>query len=144
LGRSTQAQAAIKSAGLETEIWAYDHNTDQPEYPQQVIDASNGTVSTVAWHCYTDNPWPPLTAFHNANPRVKQYMTECWLHLATGEGFFELPGFVSGPIQNFASGAMAWTLGACLLNAHKVPMLHFLSSHRIESVACKALGARRS
>jgi len=47
----------------------------------------------------------------DAHPGVKQYMTECWTHLNTGENFFDLPGFMSGPVQNFASGSMAWTLG---------------------------------
>ena len=41
--------AAIRAAGLATEIWAYDHNTDHPEYPQTVLDRSNGTVNSVAW-----------------------------------------------------------------------------------------------
>ena len=103
-------QAAMQKAGLKTEIWAYDHNTDMPDYPQYVLD-KNPAVTTVAWHCYTANPWPPLAAFHSKNPSVKMYMTECWTHLGTGEGFFDLPSFVQGPVQNYASGAMAWTLG---------------------------------
>jgi glucosylceramidase len=36
-------------------------------------------VSTVAWHCYAqNNNWSVLTDFHNTNPDVQQYMTECW------------------------------------------------------------------
>ena len=27
---------AIKAAGFSTAIWAYDHNTDNPDYPQCV------------------------------------------------------------------------------------------------------------
>jgi glucosylceramidase len=104
-------QAAIKAAGLSTKIWAYDHNTDKPEFPQYVIDHTS--VDTVAWHCYSssDKRWDPLTTFHYRNPNVKQYMTECWTHLSTGEGFFDLPTFIQSPIQQYASGSMAWTLG---------------------------------
>lgn len=52
-----------------------------------------------------------MTDFHDSHPGVKQYMTECWLHLDSGENFFDLPGFMTGPLQNYASGALAWTLG---------------------------------
>jgi len=52
-----------------------------------------------------------MTDFHDAHPHVKQYMTECWTHLDSGESFFDLPGFMTSPLQNYASGALAWTLG---------------------------------
>lgn len=51
--------AAIRAAGLATEIWAYDHNTDHPEYPQAVLDGSNGTVRSVAWYVRA-HLWPGL------------------------------------------------------------------------------------
>ena len=101
---------AIAQAGLSTELWAYDHNTDVPEYPQYVLDNAGEYVDTVAWHCYGGG-WTPMATFRDANPGVKQYMTECWLHLDSGEGFFDLPGFMTGPLQNGCSGSLAWTLG---------------------------------
>eukprot|EP00729_Bicosta_minor_P007856 gene7856-32473_t len=104
---------AIKKAGLATKIWAYDHNTDRPEYPQYILDNTN--VTDVAWHCYAPGKpkdvWAPLSTFARKNPGVKQYMTECWLHLDTGESFFDLPTFIGMPLQEGASGSMAWTLG---------------------------------
>ncbi|GMH50535.1 hypothetical protein TrLO_g14006 [Triparma laevis f. longispina] len=51
-----------------------------------------------------------LFAFQKANPGVKQYMTECWLHDQSGEQFFDLPQFIMRPIQYGASGSLAWTL----------------------------------
>lgn len=70
---------ALKNASLATQIWAYDHNTDVPSYPQQVLDGAGAFVKTVAWHCYaTNNDWGVLTNFSKANPGVRQYMTECW------------------------------------------------------------------
>lgn len=102
---------ALKAAKLSTEIWAYDHNTDQPAYPSQVLQQAGDFVDTVAWHCYVDKiNWTDLAVFRENHPGVKQYMTECWLHLQD-EGFFELPDFVTGPMQNYANGALAWTLG---------------------------------
>merc|ERR1719478_662281 len=63
---------AISDAGLQTEIWAYDHNTDRPEYPDYVIKNSP-QVNSVAWHCYGGG-FEPMTDFHDAHPHVKQYM----------------------------------------------------------------------
>lgn len=105
----------LDKAGLaSTHIWAFDHNTNVPEYPQFVLDnTATDAVAAVAWHCYAPGGanWTALSAFHAKNPECPQFMTECWLHLATGEGFFDLPNFVIGPMQNYASGAIAWILG---------------------------------
>ena len=40
----------ISNRGLSTKIWGYDHNTDNLDYPQQVLDSCDD-VSTIAWHC---------------------------------------------------------------------------------------------
>ncbi|CAK4032391.1 Glycoside hydrolase, family 30 [Lecanosticta acicola] len=101
---------ALKNAKLGTAIWAYDHNTDQPSYPQTVINNGGGYVNTVAWHCYA-NPlnWTVLNNFHNTNPNVTQYMSECYTSPDTPWDW--VANFTMGPLQNWASGAMAWTLG---------------------------------
>ena len=118
---------ALADAGLSTQVWAYDHNTgmfytisisnytdtfytDQPDYPQTVLDGAGQYVNTVAWHCYApNNDWGVLTNFHNTNPSVTQYMTECWTSPETG--WSQAADFTMGPLQNWASGAIAWTLG---------------------------------
>lgn len=108
-------RAALDTAGLSaTALWAYDHNTDVPDYPQYVLDQSSpGSVEAVAWHCYASGgaDWNVLSTFQAVNPSVDQYMTECWLHLDSGEAFFDLPGFTIGPLQNYARGVIAWVLG---------------------------------
>jgi len=108
---SNMTAEAIRDAKLGTEIWAYDHNTDHPEYPQYVLDNAPA-VTNVAWHCYAsgDGGFKTLESFASTNPTAKQYMTECWLHSLDSEGFFDLPQFIMRPIQCGASGAMAWTL----------------------------------
>ncbi|KAJ5220222.1 Endo-1-6-beta-D-glucanase neg1 [Penicillium chermesinum] len=100
---------ALSNAGLSTGIWAYDHNTDNSDYPQTVINDAGQYVDSVAWHCYA-NPvnWTVLTSFHNENPSVNQYMTECW----TPKGSWnQAADFTMGPLQNWAQGVIAWTLG---------------------------------
>lgn len=118
---------ALSSAGLSTGIWAYDHNTgtlntltrsslskdpiDVPSYPQTVLNGAGQYVKSVAWHCYATNvDWTVLTQFHNTNPAVTQYMTECWTP-KTGS-WHQAADFTMGPLQNWASGVTAWTLGA--------------------------------
>ena len=102
---------ALSAANLNTQIWAYDHNTDVPSYPQTVISGASQYVNTVAWHCYANpNDWGVLTDFHNNNTGVTQYMTECWTSSQTG--WNQAADFTLGPLQNWASGAIAWTLGS--------------------------------
>ncbi|PWY76025.1 glucan endo-1,6-glucosidase BGN16.3 [Aspergillus sclerotioniger CBS 115572] len=101
---------ALANAGLSTEIWAYDHNTDVTSYPQTVLNGASQYVDTVAWHCYATNvDWTVLSQFYSSNPGVKQYMTECWTP-ASGS-WHQAADFTMGPLQNYASGVMAWTLG---------------------------------
>lgn len=71
---------ALRNAGFSTKIWAYDHNTDHPEYATAVVNGANSYIDGAAWHCYANNlDWSVLTNFHNAYPGKHQYMTECWV-----------------------------------------------------------------
>ncbi|KAJ5594052.1 Endo-1-6-beta-D-glucanase neg1 [Penicillium hispanicum] len=101
---------ALRDAGLNTGIWAYDHNTDNTDYPQTVIDNAGKYVDSVAWHCYATNvDWTVLSHFHSSNPSITQYMTECWTP-STGS-WHQAADFTMGPLQNWAAGVAAWTLG---------------------------------
>jgi len=78
-----------------------------------VLDDAGNYTNTVAWHCYaTNNNWGVLTAFHKSNPKVMQYMTECWLSPLTS--WYSSIYFIMGPLQNWAAGAMGWTLGTTI------------------------------
>ncbi|PYI24016.1 putative beta-1,6-glucanase [Aspergillus japonicus CBS 114.51] len=102
---------ALAQAGLDTKVWAYDHNTDVPSYPQTILSSGASTyVPAVAWHCYASNvDWTVLSSFHASNPNTEQYMTECWTP-ASG-AWHQAADFTMGPLQNYAAGVMAWTLG---------------------------------
>lgn len=81
-----------------------------PSYPQNVLNGASQYVNTVAWHCYASSlNWTVLTQFRETNPGVTQYMTECWTP-ASG-AWNQASGFTMGPLQNWASGVAAWTLG---------------------------------
>lgn len=80
-----------------------------PSFPQVVVDDASEYVDTVAWHCYaSDLNWDVLTQFKESNPGVTQYMTECWTP-ASG-AWNQAANFTIGPLQNWASGVIAWTL----------------------------------
>jgi glucosylceramidase len=83
----------LRSAHLDTQIYAYDHNwTEHPndvastppdetadinDYPEQVLKtAAAQWISGVAFHCYSGDP-SAMTAFHNAYPKLKIIMDEC-------------------------------------------------------------------
>ncbi|KAI1177052.1 glycoside hydrolase family 30 protein [Nemania sp. FL0916] len=102
---------ALRNAGFNTRIWAYDHNTDQADYPRTVINAAGTYVDSAAWHCYATNlDWTVLTAFHNAYPTKHQYMTECWT--APSTPWYQSSKNTLGPLQNWAEGSLMWTLGS--------------------------------
>lgn len=37
----------LTASGLSTEIWAYDHNTDEPTYPQTVANGAGAAIGGV-------------------------------------------------------------------------------------------------
>jgi glucosylceramidase len=68
----------LKRAGLNTQVLAYDHNWDHPEYPLEVLDypAANPFVAGSALHCYGGNV-AAQTAIHDRYPAKGVWMTEC-------------------------------------------------------------------
>ena len=83
----------LRSAHLDTQIFAYDHNwTEHPndvastppdetadtnDYPQQVLATPAAKwISGVAFHCYYGDP-SAMTAFHSAYPKLAIFMDEC-------------------------------------------------------------------
>ncbi len=68
----------LKRAGLKTEVLAYDHNWDHPEYPLEVLSdpAAAPFVAGSALHCYGGRP-SAQTAIHERFPDKGVWMTEC-------------------------------------------------------------------
>lgn len=111
-----RAQTHPSSSKLVNTIQHTNHayvpiKTDEPSYPQTVLDAASSYVQAVAWHCYaTNNNWSVLADFQASNPSTAQYMTECWTSPSTS--WSTAADFTMGPLQNWARGALAWTLGS--------------------------------
>ncbi|WP_314174425.1 glycoside hydrolase family 30 protein [Streptomyces winkii] len=68
--------AKLTSAGLDTELFAYDHNWDKPEYPLEVLEKTKdiGRVQGAAFHCYGGEP-EAQQQVRDAGSRV--FFTEC-------------------------------------------------------------------
>lgn len=68
--------ARLTSAGLGTQLFAYDHNWDRPDYPLEVFNGTQGISRVVgaAFHCYGGSPEAQAQVVA-AGKRV--YFTEC-------------------------------------------------------------------
>lgn len=68
--------ARLTSAGLGTQILAYDHNWDRPDYPLDVLAGTQGISRVIgaAFHCYGGSPEAQAQVVA-AGERV--YFTEC-------------------------------------------------------------------
>ena len=68
----------LKRAGLKTEILAYDHNWDHPEYPLAILADPSAApfVAGSALHCYGGNV-SAQTPIHDRFPDKGVWMTEC-------------------------------------------------------------------
>jgi glucan endo-1,6-beta-glucosidase len=84
---------------------------DDVSYAETVLEHAEEYVGAVAWHCYASTlNWTVLTEFHNQYPNVSQYMSECWT--PANIPWTHTVNFTMGPLQNWANGVMAWTLGS--------------------------------
>src|SRR5262249_47662126 len=65
------------AGGFKTQIFAYDHNWDDPIYPTTVLNnpQANQYIAGTAWHAYAGSP-PAQTVVHNAFPSKGTYFTE--------------------------------------------------------------------
>lgn len=65
----------FRKEGVQTEILAYDHNWDMPEYPKAVLEEAREFVSGVAWHVYAGEPKTQSKVVEKF-PDIKTYYTE--------------------------------------------------------------------
>ena len=108
---------AIKAAALPTEIFCWDHNCNEPEFPLAVLGDPLGAeayVSGVAWHLYQGDP-EAIGKVHEAYPNKKMYLTEQWV---SADGLFEgdlrwhIRNVFIGAIRNGCRAVLEWNLAA--------------------------------
>ena len=102
--------------GIPTKIIAYDHNCDQPGYPEAVLgDAgANPYVDGSAFHLYGGDI-SALTTVHNAFPNKNVYFTEQFIG---GPGNFggdlswHVNNLIIGAPRNWSRVVLEWNLAA--------------------------------
>jgi glucosylceramidase len=105
---------AFQTAGLTTKIIVYDHNCDQPAYPETVLSdaVANAFVNGSAFHLYAGDI-SALTQVHNAYPTKQLYFTE--QYTATTGNFggdldWHLKNVIIGATRNWSRNALEWNL----------------------------------
>jgi len=104
------------SNGITTKIIAYDHNCDQPGYPEAVLGDSgaNPYVDGSAFHLYAGDI-SALTTVHNAYPSKNVYFTEQYIG---GPGSFggdldwHMNNLIIGAPRNWSRVVLEWNLAA--------------------------------
>jgi glucosylceramidase len=104
------------SNGISTKIIAYDHNCDQPGYPEAVLGDSgaNPYVDGSAFHLYAGDI-SALTTVHNAYPSKNVYFTEQYIG---GPGNFggdlswHVNNLIIGAPRNWSRVVLEWNLAA--------------------------------
>jgi len=107
---------AFSSAGLSTKIIAYDHNCDQPGYPEAVLgDASAYPyVDGSAFHLYAGDI-SALTTVHNAYPAKNVYFTEQFIGGPgnfAGDFGWHMNNLIIGAPRNWSRVVLEWNLAS--------------------------------
>jgi glucosylceramidase len=75
----TYLKPTLAANGLSPVVLGFDHNWDNPSFPQALLGGSTASdYGGIAWHCYDNGSDPTvMTQLHNAYPSYDQYETEC-------------------------------------------------------------------
>jgi len=66
---------SLQKSGLNTKIMCYDHNWDNPAYPEIVIKEADNYVAGTAWHAYGGSH-EAMSILHNKFPDKGSWLTE--------------------------------------------------------------------
>ncbi|MDP9048935.1 MAG: glucan endo-1,6-beta-glucosidase [Bacteroidota bacterium] len=106
----------FSSDGISTKIIAYDHNCDQPGYPEAVLGDSgaNPYVDGSAFHLYAGDI-SALTTVHNAYPNKNVYFTEQFIGGPSnfgGDFGWHMNNLIIGAPRNWSRVVLEWNLAA--------------------------------
>jgi glucosylceramidase len=104
---------ALQAANLTTKVLVYDHNWDQPVYPEAVLTnaavVASPNVGGIAWHWYAGPPGA-MTTLHNQYPQLNNYVTEAsggtWISDEVKTDF----EMIIHSMRNWASSYVKWGL----------------------------------
>ena len=109
---------AIRAAGLNTGILDYDHNWNDPGFPETVLGDSSAAqyVTGTAWHCYGGDPSAQSTV-EAQYPSYGNYETECSGTQSSDPSNtfadtldWELENLVIDGIRNYSKSVVTWNM----------------------------------
>lgn len=106
----------FKSAGLNTKIIVYDHNTDHTDYPLAILAdaAANPFVDGSAFHLYAGDI-SALTPVHTAFPAKNIYFTEQYTASTgtfNGDLSWHINNLIIGATRNWSRNVLEWNLAS--------------------------------
>ena len=103
---SQNLKPALQAVGLNTKIYATDHNWDRQAYANGVATgASAGDLAGIAWHCYFGTP-AVMSQMQQSAPSLDQIVDECSPELRS----FETPEFLISSLRNWARVVSVWSV----------------------------------
>jgi glucosylceramidase len=107
---------ALRAAAPDTEIYCWDHNCDEPDFPLSVVadNRARDYVSGVAWHLYMGSA-DAMSQVRNQYPQKKVYFTEQWVSAAddfAGALRWHTKTVVIGTIRNWSQVVLEWNLAS--------------------------------
>lgn len=104
---------ALTASRLTTKVLIYDHNWDQPPYPQAILTdstvAASPQVGGIAWHWYAGTPGA-MSLLHNQYPNRNNYVTEAsggtWIADEVRTDFET----ITQSMRNWSSSYVKWGL----------------------------------
>ena len=115
---------AFKAAGITTKIVCYDHNCDDPGYPEAVLSdtAAYKYTDGSGFHFYAGSI-TALSTVHDAYPAKNVYFTE---QFTSSQGTFagylqsQTSNLIIGATRNWSRNVIGWTLAGDVNNGpHK-------------------------
>lgn len=107
---------AFQAAGITTKIVIYDHNCDDPGYPESIL-ANAGAAQYVdgsAFHLYAGDI-SALSTVHNAYPNKNLYFTEQYTSSTGdfgGDLQWHIQNLIVGATQNWSKNVLEWNLAS--------------------------------
>jgi glucosylceramidase len=107
---------AFQAAGLTTKIIVYDHNCDQPGYPEYILGdaAAAQFVDGSAFHLYAGNI-SALSTVHSSFPNKNLYFTEQYVGGPSnfqGDMDWHMKNLIVGASRNWSRNVLEWNLAA--------------------------------
>ncbi len=104
---------ALAADHLTAKVLIYDHNWDQPSYPQTILAdatvAASAQIGGIGWHWYAGTPGA-MSLLHNQYPNRKSYVTEAsggtWITDEVKTDFET----ITQSMRNWSSSYVKWGL----------------------------------